>query len=365
MQDSNWVYEGLLFDPASQSEYRVLSVDNIISEQPTLRWTAHYNQSHRVTGYETPYYEIGSRYSCNMKNTQASSTPSNQKITCHLYFYKVEGARYTRLQDVSAGSGVSTTVAVPEGTTHYKCTFTKLDATSYLSAFYQLTTNYTYIFDESSIISIRREDGIFTSDTDEIKLGQVIIGQLELSLKTDNKNFIPRGGCLKPYIRLKKGNNKSDWYPQGEYYISTRSYDKETGVLTIHAFDILRKSEVEMYTDEGDQGNWPMTDINTVNTIAARLDVSVDSRTTALMDQEYMIQYPGYKSDPDAESEEGYYTIREILGFIGAMYGGSWIISDEGKLRLIQFLDMPSAGDGYLINERGARIIFGNNAILV
>ena len=62
----------------------------------------------------------------------------------------------------------------------------------------------------------------------------------------------------------------------------------------------------------------------------------------------YKIEYP---------SE---YTMIETLGYIGAMYGGNWIMNDIGELQLITLWSLPS--ETYLItNELGYRITFGTD----
>ena len=215
-------------------------------------------------------------------------------------------------------------------------------------------------FDENYLISLRREDGVFTSDTEDIIFGKVIIGQLDLVIHSTSKEYPSRGGVLKPYFRLVGTVNgaplATSWYPQGVYYISKREFDKESETLSLHAFDALRRTEDVMYTTTGDQGQWPKKPRDVVSIIASRIGVSTDSRNNQIiptLQNLRVIQYPGFGEKGDA------YTMREILGYIGALYGGSWIMSDEGNLRIVQFLRIPSMSTHVLINEGGFAITFG------
>jgi hypothetical protein len=78
----------------------------------------------------------------------------------------------------------------------------------------------------------------------------------------------------------------------------------------------------------------------------------VDPRTVAIMKKGYMVQYP-------AE-----YSQRETLGFLAAMYAGSFIMSDSGELRLVQFSSLAKE-TSYLIDNAGFVITFGGDRILV
>ena len=94
------------------------------------------------------------------------------------------------------------------------------------------------------------------------------------------------------------------------------------------------------------------TDIQMVEEIAYQMGISVDSRTTTLMTAAYAIPFPAG------------YTYREILGFIASMYAGCFIITEEGKLRLVAIYELPPVTN-YLIDSAGNWITFGGDRILV
>lgn len=177
----------------------------------------------------------------------------------------------------------------------------------------------------------------------------------ELNLVLRNPSDIPRMAEIRMQFRLNNGSQQSEWLPKGTYFIDTRDQDTY-GVLTIDAFDPMLKAD-QSFTTSGEQGSWPRTDITVVNQICSRIGVTLDSRTTEIITAGYQIQYPGYG--------EGAYTMREVLGFIGSMYAGNWIITDENKLRLLVLGDMPTDTTNLLITEYGEYILIGGYRIRV
>lgn len=195
----------------------------------------------------------------------------------------------------------------------------------------------------------------------------------------------------------------SEWLPKGVYFIDTREYDKETGVLYLTGMDAMLKGEQD-YMTSGAQGTWPAVDINILCDIADRLELGddqftavsspsgnpknqgwyyksgnnyyltsntsvvsgttyykrsntgIDSRTLPLINKYYKVQYPGYGEDA--------YTVREVLGYIGAFYAGNWVINDSGQLRLLVLGDIP-AETYYLITEDGDRITLGGDRLVM
>ena len=67
---------------------------------------------------------------------------------------------------------------------------------------------------------------------------------------------------------------------------------------------------------------------------------------------------------PYPVDEEGDLTMREALSFIAVSDAGNWIITDEGKLRLIRFGDIPEQA-GYLVTEYGQPIQFAGEVLIL
>lgn len=145
---------------------------------------------------------------------------------------------------------------------------------------------------------------------------------------------------------------ESEWIPQGVFYIDTREVtanQDDLDVLTIHGFDAMLKTEQEYASNETVGDNY---DTAYVRAIAAAIGVEVDDRTWELMGTGYIVPFPlGY-------------TMREILGYVAASYVGCFVMTDEGKLRLVSMTDLP-AETNLLIDSVGDVILVGGDAILI
>lgn len=163
----------------------------------------------------------------------------------------------------------------------------------------------------------------------------------------------PRQAKLVPQVRLTDESRYSEWISKGVFFTDTR-IRKEHGpgleTLTLTGYDAMLMTEQDYPSSSL---AWPAKDIDVVREIAAFIGVGVDIRTVEIMDKGYPIQYPG-----------GEYTCRETLGFIAAMYGGSFIMNDIGELRLVQLGGIPKAVR-VLGNRSGVPITFGGELIRV
>ena len=145
----------------------------------------------------------------------------------------------------------------------------------------------------------------------------------------------------------------SEWLPQGVFYIDTRSVTANyNGVptLNLHGYDAMLKAEQE-YSSNDVVGDAP--DTQYVQAIADAIGVEVDPRTWDIM-QGYIIPFPlGY-------------TMREVLGYIATAYVGCWVMTEDGKLRLVSLLTLPEDPTIMLLSTEDREVItFGGNAILV
>ena len=145
---------------------------------------------------------------------------------------------------------------------------------------------------------------------------------------------------------------ESEWLPQGVYFIDTREVTANQDgldVLSIHGYDAMLKAEQDYANNAVIGDNY---DTAYVTAIASQMGVSVDPRTWDIMQGGHIITFPlGY-------------SCREILGYIACLYIGSFIMTDEGKLRLISLLTLPPETN-LLIDSVGDILIFGNDAILI
>lgn len=112
------------------------------------------------------------------------------------------------------------------------------------------------------------------------------------------------------------------------------SYERVDSGVNLHAAN-PPINDVTGYAVVG----WPRLDKFVAYEIAQRIGTELDERT--VLDKGYMVQLPAVSSD-GGDSD----TLREVLGWIGAMYGGNWCITDEGKLRLVPIVPTETVSVG-------------------
>lgn len=224
------------------------------------------------------------------------------------------------------------------------------------------STNAYNTYGQAQIVSATTRAAMMDKS---LSIGNCISKELNLVL-TNFAGFpeIPRMAKIVMEFRLNDGTTQSEWLPKGTFFIDTRAVDYN-GVLTIDAYDPMLKAE-QSFTKAGNQGLWPRSDVSVVQTIATAMGVSIDERTTAIMNKNYQINYPGIMLDNGTPqySTDGAMSMRQVLGYIGAMYGGNWVITDENKLRLIVLGDIP-VPTNYLIDQNNNTITMGGYRILV
>ena len=160
-------------------------------------------------------------------------------------------------------------------------------------------------------------------------LGLAPAGDLTLSLYVDSSS-VPRMATIRPYVRAVNDTQQSEWIAKGVYYIDTREADTFSGLLTLHAYDAMLKGE-QAYPST--THIWPYSDLNVVTEIASFLGVTVDAQTSDLMTAGFMIPLPAQ------------YTLREMLQYIAALYGGSFVLTDANTLRLVCLWNRKTEAD--------------------
>jgi hypothetical protein len=145
---------------------------------------------------------------------------------------------------------------------------------------------------------------------------------------------------------------ESEWLPQGVYYIDTREVTANQDgldVLTIHGYDAMLKAEQDYASNAVIGDNY---DTAYVLAIAGQMGVEVDPRTWDIMGAGHIITFPlGY-------------SCREILGYIAGIDVGCFVMTDEGKLRLISLLTLPPETN-LLVDSEFDVLVFGTDSILV
>lgn len=166
---------------------------------------------------------------------------------------------------------------------------------------------------------------------------------------TDGEDVdIPRMAMLRPYVRIKNDSQTSGWIPKGVYWIDTRKKDYTTNKVQIHGYDAMLKGE-QLFEQGTTVIDWPRTDIQVLNGcvindrvydgVAQKMGVTIQSDSLAMINKEYMVQFPGTAQTSSGEQMSvrgAAMTVREVLGAIGAMYCGNWTIDEDGTMRFVQ-----------------------------
>lgn len=162
---------------------------------------------------------------------------------------------------------------------------------------------------------------------DGLSVGNAVSASCALSIRTGNS--IPRAAEVLLKVRLTDGTITSEWLPMGTFFISRRSLDPVTGVVTLECYDALLKANAPWEPAEGDL---PMSMADAAEALAELLGVELDSRSAIATGALYVI-------DSLSEGE----TIRDTLSRIAVANGGNWIITPANALRLVPLADAADA----------------------
>jgi hypothetical protein len=167
---------------------------------------------------------------------------------------------------------------------------------------------------------------------DTLSIGETNTATLSMTLSP--QGVIPKMADIVIYMRLRSadGTTVSEWLPQGTFYIDTRKTDAY-GWMSLECFDGMLKAEQTFINPDSESGEWPITMADAVAEICTRIGVTLDSRTVLHTGSDYVVDYPNDL------------TMREVLGYIGAAHGGSWIITPTNELRLVVFSSPGASAD--------------------
>lgn len=183
--------------------------------------------------------------------------------------------------------------------------------------------------------------------------GTAIAAEIDIEMNYPDAT-ISRMAELRLYVRISNSSLVSGWIPKGVFYIDTREKDEGAGTLRIHGYDAMLKADQDYPSSELEWSSSSPNSRAVLDEIATAIGVELDDRTkTAFpVGSGYIVGFPIQ------------YTMREVLCSIGAMNGGSFCISDDGKLLFIGITDLPPETN-YLITAYGNYITFGGTRILL
>lgn len=161
--------------------------------------------------------------------------------------------------------------------------------------------------------------------SDPLSVGNCTSATLQLSVMTDD--VIDTSSPVVIKARITDGKQYSEFMDFGKFYIDVPEVNEN--LITLTCYDSMLKAG-QMYVDETDsEEEWPKPMITCVEEIALRIGVSIDPRTRINVGVDYLVPYPSGR------------TMQQVLGFIGAVHGGNWIITEENLLRLVPIINSP------------------------
>lgn len=202
-------------------------------------------------------------------------------------------------------------------------------------------------------------------------VGNCTAACVQIAIRTEDDFPKSAEVTVEQRLRDATGENVTEWLPVGTFYISKRTRDYVSNIVSLVCFDAMLKAneqyvtleepeeeepEVEGTTvepgeNEGDEepgeneggedseedeeppeSEWPKAMTDTVEEIARRLGVEIDERTQIHTGELYVVPYPGSN------------TLMDVLCAIGGIHGGNWIITPAGKLRLVPLGTAPDSG---------------------
>lgn len=208
------------------------------------------------------------------------------------------------------------------------------------------------VYGEEKIMegSLQTRNSLFQGDIPTV--GGAVAGEISVQLLGVASSSVARMAKLEPQVRLIGDSGApSEWIAQGVYNVDKRSYNKQTGVLTLHGYDKMLATE-QWYT--GSVGSGGVTDIAIINRVCTQVGITLDSETESFFasGKKYKVTNPRN------------YTCRELLQAIAGWYGGNWCMTPVGKLRLVLLNSLPRETN-YLVDNGGNAIKFGGDRILV
>lgn len=213
-------------------------------------------------------------------------------------------------------------------------------------------------YNQSHIVSLFTSEELFAVNS--ISAGGALAREIEFAAFLDES--VPKRAQIIHQVRLRLGDEVSEWLQKGVYYIDTRKRDPLTGVTSVHGFDAMLMAE-QVWTP-ADTDIFPMSMKEAIGITAAILDIPLDPRNVYRTDDAYKVDYPVADGTASEEQQAAGLTIRQVWRWIAAAMGGNFIINDLGELRLVPLNALPG-NTGYLVTETGQPLVFGDTRILV
>lgn len=175
-------------------------------------------------------------------------------------------------------------------------------------------------YSASKMYSLRTDSKVY----DQIPtIGGCYSATCEFSL-LDDGSTIPRMARCEIKWQASDGVNTSNTLSKGVFYIDTREVHTDVGGISVFNAFCYDAMMFANQTFSPGSYRWPATDTTVISRICTILGITEDSRNSYYINLGHSIPAPTGKE-----------SIRDYLSYIGVMYGGNWIITDNNELRFI------------------------------
>lgn len=184
---------------------------------------------------------------------------------------------------------------------------------------WRIQNNATY-FTKENIVNGTLQKGL----CEDLSIGNTISAQLSLTLW--NVTIDTDYPLVLQFKATQVGSTVPlTWFTKGTFYVDTLKTSPYSEITEVTAFDAMLKAE----TDFMPTGSYvPMTALEVYNLVVTDIGVSTSSATTTLLTNN-----PITLSNAPNVGVNGT-TDRDMLSYIGIMYGGNWVITPNNELAL-------------------------------
>lgn len=205
-------------------------------------------------------------------------------------------------------------------------------------------------YGEDQIFELKTSRQLFSSQNPTV--GNAVVGRLDTIIKLPLVD-IPKAAEIKPYVRVFNSTLTSGWLQKGVFYFYQRMIDEDSGTMSVVAFDAMFRGNQSYPSSSLSWDSEHPYAWQVFNEVIGFMNVTVEQETLDILRAaNYIVQFPAQ------------YSLRDVLGSIAAMYGGNFVITNEGLMRFVGFADLPGE-TYYLVTNDGSPITFGGTKILV
>ena len=163
-----------------------------------------------------------------------------------------------------------------------------------------------------------------------LSIGNTITATVQFSVERVEGVTIPNTSAAVVKVRYVDGERATEWLTTGVFYVSRRQKNVVSDVLDFQGYDAMITADAPFPSLTG----FPKAMNSVVMEIAHNMGVEVDGRTWTDFPtgNDYYVPLP-------TNGEK----MIKVLGYIGGVCGGNWVITPRNKLRLIPLVSASGA----------------------